>query len=74
VINEIKEKLRLSINHKYQTIKNNSLYTILNDEELKEVEECLEFATKEELMEYIKVYHKEVKRIKLDVKEIIENE
>lgn len=70
----MKEKLRLSIEFQYRTMKNGTLLTIMNDSEIKDLEECLDVATKEELMDLIKVYHKEVKRIKLDVKEIIENE
>lgn len=72
---DIKEKLQLSINHEY-SFKNkmNDLVCIMKDTELDELEHCLEIATKEELFDFIKVYHKEVKRLKMDVKEIIENE
>jgi hypothetical protein len=71
----MKEKLNLSINHEY-TFRNKigDLVSMMNDNELDELHEGLEVATKEELFDLIKVYHKEVKRLKLDIKEIIENE
>jgi hypothetical protein len=70
----MKEKLKLSIEFQYRTMKNGTILTIMDDKEIKTLEECLDVATKEELMDLIKVYHKEVKRIKLDIKEIIESE
>ena len=72
MIDEIKEKLKLSIEHSYSIVKSDTVITTMNDNEFKDFEACYEFATKEELLDLLKVYHKEVKRVKMDIKEIIE--
>lgn len=71
---EIKEKLKLSINHEYTFMKKGFLVSMMNDSELNELERAIEVVDKEDLFDLIKVYHKEVKRLKTDIKEIIENE
>lgn len=69
---DIKERLKLSIEFEYSFLKNNTLITVMSDMEMKALEDCYDVATKEELLDLVKVYHKEVKRLKLDIKEIIE--
>ena len=72
---QMKEKLRLTLNHEYSFInKIGDLVCLMDDNELDGLFEALDLITKEELFDFIKVYHKEVKRLKLDIKEIVENE
>lgn len=70
----IKEKLQYTIDFQYRIMKENTIVTILSDEELDQIEQVKELATKEELFDLIKIYHCELKRLRKDVKEIIENE
>lgn len=71
---EIKEKLQYTIDFQYRVMKDNTIITILNDQELAEIEEVKDLASKEELFDLIKIYHEELKRLRKDIKEIIEHE
>jgi hypothetical protein len=74
LIDKIKEKLQYTIDFQYRIMKENTIVTILSDNELEQIEQVKELATKEELFDLIKIYHYELKRLRKDVKEIIENE
>jgi L-alanine-DL-glutamate epimerase-like enolase superfamily enzyme len=74
IIEQIKEKLQYTIDFQYRVMKENTIVTILTDEELNQIEEMKELASKEELFDLINIYHQELKRLRKDIKEIIENE
>lgn len=74
ITEQIKEKLQYTIDFQYRVMKDGTILTILNDQELKEIEEMKEFASKEELFDLIKIYHQELKRLRKDIKEIIDHE
>jgi hypothetical protein len=74
ITEKIKEKLQYTIDFQYRTMKDGAIVTVLNDEELNEVEKMKDFASKEELFDLIKIYHEESKRLRKDIKEIIDHE
>jgi hypothetical protein len=74
ITEKIKEKLQYSIDFQYRIMKDNTIVTILTDEELDQIEKMKNYASNEELFDLIKIYHEELKRLRKDIKEIIENE
>jgi hypothetical protein len=74
VIEKIKEKLQYTIDFQYRVMKDGTITTVLDDEELEVIEKMKDFASKEELFDLINIYHQELKRLRKDIKEIIEHE
>jgi len=74
IIDDIKEKLYYTINFQYRLLKEDTVLTVLTDDELEQIEQLKDHATKEELFDLIKIYHLELKRLRKDIMEIIEHD
>lgn len=74
IVENIKEKLQYTIEFQYRVMKDNTIVTVLDDEELKVIEKMMDYASKEELFDLVKIYHQELKRLRKDIKEIIDHE
>lgn len=74
ITENIKDKLQYTIEFQYRIMKDNTVVTVLDDEELEIIEKMLGYASKEELFDLIKIYHSELKRLRKDIREIIEHE
>ena len=74
IVENIKEKLQYTIEFQYRVMKDNTIVTVLDDEELEVIEKMMDYASKEELFDLVKIYHQELKRLRKDIKEIIDHE
>ena len=74
ITENIKDKLQYTIDFQYRVLKNDTVVTVLDDEELEIIEKMLDYASKEELFDLVNIYHHELKRLRKDIKEIIDHE
>ena len=74
ITENIKDKLQYTIEFQYRVMKDNTVVTVLDDEELEIIEKMLDYASKDELFDLVNIYHQELKRLRKDIKEIIDHE